>query len=417
MKSKKGFTLIELLAIIVILAIIAVITVPVILNIIENSRKGAVVDSAYGYTDGLEKYYASRSVVDYNQSLPVGVYDLVDLPVDFTVNGESPISGWVEFDKGVIIDYSLNFGDYVVNFNTSTGVPEAVKNGTLEDIPSTGSGSGETPDDGSTAIIAGLTGTVKSDGAKYLSTPIEIYFNPTVGTNGEVCTSGESGCLHWYLYSVKGTYANMILDRNISTAGSSSGTWATKSDYEAGLTAQGGGFAVGEGTGSKATSAGISYPGITSFPSYSSYNNVRGPVTALNALLSLTSDWKTGIPKVPNSSSTDEHIIPSSRNLNLYQIDYTGYHARLITSQEAGYLGCTSSTGSCPTWMLNNLGSSSAPCGYWTSNATSIDDSTRAVVVDKYNNYKLLGNYRVNDTDGGIRPVITVPIVSVLSAS
>ena len=50
MKNKnKGFTLIELLAIIVILAIIAVITVPILLNVIENSRKGASIDSAYGY--------------------------------------------------------------------------------------------------------------------------------------------------------------------------------------------------------------------------------------------------------------------------------------------------------------------------------------------------------------------------------
>ena len=49
MKKKNAFTLIELLAIIVILAIIAVITVPIILNIIENSRKGAAKDSAYGY--------------------------------------------------------------------------------------------------------------------------------------------------------------------------------------------------------------------------------------------------------------------------------------------------------------------------------------------------------------------------------
>ena len=43
MKNKKGFTLIELLAIIVILAIIAVITTPIILNIIENAKKGAFI--------------------------------------------------------------------------------------------------------------------------------------------------------------------------------------------------------------------------------------------------------------------------------------------------------------------------------------------------------------------------------------
>ena len=57
MKKKNGFTLIELLAIIVILAIIAVITVPIILDIIDNSKKGAASDSAYGYKDAVNKWY------------------------------------------------------------------------------------------------------------------------------------------------------------------------------------------------------------------------------------------------------------------------------------------------------------------------------------------------------------------------
>ena len=56
MKKNKGFTLIELLAIIVILAIIAVITVPIVLDIIEKSRKGAAFDSVYGITDTAKLY-------------------------------------------------------------------------------------------------------------------------------------------------------------------------------------------------------------------------------------------------------------------------------------------------------------------------------------------------------------------------
>ena len=39
--KKRGFTLIELLAVIVVLAIIALIATPLVLNTIENSRKGA----------------------------------------------------------------------------------------------------------------------------------------------------------------------------------------------------------------------------------------------------------------------------------------------------------------------------------------------------------------------------------------
>jgi len=55
--NKKGFTLIELLAIIVILAIIAVITVPIILNIIDNAKKGAAKDSVIGYGKAVELAY------------------------------------------------------------------------------------------------------------------------------------------------------------------------------------------------------------------------------------------------------------------------------------------------------------------------------------------------------------------------
>lgn len=57
LNNEKGFTLIELLAIIVILAIIAVITVPIILNIIDEARKGAEKNSVIGYGKAVELAY------------------------------------------------------------------------------------------------------------------------------------------------------------------------------------------------------------------------------------------------------------------------------------------------------------------------------------------------------------------------
>ena len=42
------------------MAIIAVITVPIILNVIDESKKGAVKDSAYGYKKAIESYYATE---------------------------------------------------------------------------------------------------------------------------------------------------------------------------------------------------------------------------------------------------------------------------------------------------------------------------------------------------------------------
>lgn len=70
---KKGFTLIELLAVIVILAIIALISVPLISNIIENSKKSSFLVSVNGILeateyDSLEKgndYYFPESGLNF----------------------------------------------------------------------------------------------------------------------------------------------------------------------------------------------------------------------------------------------------------------------------------------------------------------------------------------------------------------
>lgn len=58
--NQKGFSLLELLAIIVILAIIAVVATPIVLSIIENSRKSAFSSSVIGIKDAIENDYSSR---------------------------------------------------------------------------------------------------------------------------------------------------------------------------------------------------------------------------------------------------------------------------------------------------------------------------------------------------------------------
>jgi len=122
MRNKKGFTLIELLAIIVILAIIAVITVPIILNIIDNAEKGAIEDSALGYKDALQKYYATKSVQNPEQELPSGYMEISELPSDFTVSGENPSDGWVKLKNGIVEKYSLKYKDYVVSMDSDKNV-------------------------------------------------------------------------------------------------------------------------------------------------------------------------------------------------------------------------------------------------------------------------------------------------------
>ena len=72
MKKNTGFTLVELLAVIVILAVIALIATPVVLSMIESSRKGAAESSMLSYVDATEKTIVTQlmsnsSAIDYDQ--------------------------------------------------------------------------------------------------------------------------------------------------------------------------------------------------------------------------------------------------------------------------------------------------------------------------------------------------------------
>ena len=119
--KKNAFTLIELLAIIVILAIIAVITVPIILNIIENSKKGAATNSAYGYKDSVEKYYLARLFENTNEqyttlnetyTISEGKLNTIDIPFEGTI----PSSGSLTYENNILTEGCLTIGDYKVTF-------------------------------------------------------------------------------------------------------------------------------------------------------------------------------------------------------------------------------------------------------------------------------------------------------------
>lgn len=69
-KNNKGFTLIELLAVIVILAVIALIATPIIMGVINNAKKGADKDSAYGIVKTLETAIAQKMIDDPSFAVP-----------------------------------------------------------------------------------------------------------------------------------------------------------------------------------------------------------------------------------------------------------------------------------------------------------------------------------------------------------
>src|SRR5574344_724583 len=88
---KKGFTLVELLAVIVILAVIAIIAIPIITNVIDKAKQGALKDSAYGILDSAEMYLAKN------------INKGIDDTMEFTCNNGKCLSGEEEINyKGKI---------------------------------------------------------------------------------------------------------------------------------------------------------------------------------------------------------------------------------------------------------------------------------------------------------------------------
>ena len=181
MKEKnKGFTLVELLAVIVILALIALIATPIILNVINDAKKQAAKDSAYGYMDAVEKYIVSSELED--KSIQDRTYSVEELnSMGVSVKGSTPDNGNIEIKNSSVKSYDIGIDGYVVS------------NGEVKKVSTT----------------------------KSFKNGTAVYYNPV---SGEKCKSSEavsttgtkSGCMKWYVFNDKEGNAtvNVILDHN-----------------------------------------------------------------------------------------------------------------------------------------------------------------------------------------------------------
>lgn len=97
-QNQKGFTLIELLAVIVILAIIALIATPIILNVVNNSRKGAARDSAFGVIKAVQ--------LGYTEALAQGGNIPSEITVTWASNGTTTITPDTDDTKKISINLS-----------------------------------------------------------------------------------------------------------------------------------------------------------------------------------------------------------------------------------------------------------------------------------------------------------------------
>ena len=171
--NQKGFTLIELLAVIVILAIIAVIATPMILNTIDDARKGAAKSSAYSYIDAVETEVAKYILDNNGTSYSAGKYDISKLSTDLgvEVKGDAPSAGNICIgSNGVVTKASLKINNYVVSYDgketTTTDLDE------VEDITCDGTSGevalvGDPILDKAKALVYDENGTCKTDDTTY----------------------------------------------------------------------------------------------------------------------------------------------------------------------------------------------------------------------------------------------------------
>ncbi|MCM3798964.1 type II secretion system GspH family protein [Caldibacillus thermoamylovorans] len=102
LKNQKGMTLVELLAVLVILGIIAAIAIPMIGNVIQDSKERAILADAQSILSGA-KIAQANGVKEFTKDNIKAYVEGIDSDADYSVSYDST-TGWsVTYSKlGVI---------------------------------------------------------------------------------------------------------------------------------------------------------------------------------------------------------------------------------------------------------------------------------------------------------------------------
>ena len=195
-KRYQGFTLIELLAVIVILAVIALIATPLIMNVINDAKKGASRDAGYNVIKAGELRAATEGIAGGNPPFHYDETSNLDmkgtLPSKFTLD--------INEDMDTQLRAWLNGYCVVKEYENETVTIDESKKSEAE------------------CVTGGSSVTKKYENGE------AIYFNPETNqkcSNSEaVSTTGtKSGCMKWYAFndSESSSTVNVILDHNTTS--------------------------------------------------------------------------------------------------------------------------------------------------------------------------------------------------------
>ena len=130
--KEKGFTLVELLAVIVILAVISLIATPMVLGVIEKTKKSAAIESANGILDAAEKNMIESMLNGESKTR----YDL-STDTSLSYKGEKPESGILLIDDKGKMSIKAKINGYCIlktyNGTTPTIVDDSICEGNYKE--------------------------------------------------------------------------------------------------------------------------------------------------------------------------------------------------------------------------------------------------------------------------------------------
>ena len=117
--KRKGFTLIELLAVIVILAVIAIIATPIIVGIIEDSKKSAFERSVEGIMNAIDlEFGIQESLTNFTYEIENG--EVKNTTLKTPIKNLEGFNGIIKYDEKGNSTYAVNDGIWCA-IKTSSG--------------------------------------------------------------------------------------------------------------------------------------------------------------------------------------------------------------------------------------------------------------------------------------------------------